>query len=285
MIVQVKDTRDVGETDLKKAQLVMLRLLSVVDAICKVEDLKYWLDCGSLLGAVRHEGFIPWDDDLDIAMHRDDYNKFLEIAGKYLPGDVFLQTPKTDRKYSMGYAKLRDKYSTYLEPGEKEDGNSYHKGIFLDIFPMDLINSRCKKLFFWTKLATNGRFYSRLPKSTYIMQKTLYYSLKLIVGKKGLRNIQRRVYQKCLDKKQELDLCTYGLEIPIKHFLKKEEVFPLSEIEFEGKSYPCPHNPEYYLSVLYENYSDLPPENKRQRHAILIAPYRPCNHPETRMWI
>ena len=119
------------EAQFRKTQL---RLLNAVDKICSAHGLTYWIDFGTLLGAVRHKGFIPWDDDIDVSMPMADYKKFLEIAEKELPNDIFLQTPKTDPAYKQNFAKLRDCYSTYLEHRETDDGK-YHKGIYLDVFP------------------------------------------------------------------------------------------------------------------------------------------------------
>ncbi|MEO3238618.1 LicD family protein, partial [Parabacteroides distasonis] len=93
------DIRETGETPLRQAQLVMLRMLKIIDYICRKHDLRYWLCSGTLLGAVRHQGFIPWDDDLDICMLREDYNRFIQIAPLEFPTDIFLQTQETDPSY------------------------------------------------------------------------------------------------------------------------------------------------------------------------------------------
>ena len=133
----ILDNREEGCDELGQAKLVMLKLLRVFDDICRKNNLKYWLDGGTLIGAIRHNGFIPWDDDIDVAMLSDDYEKFIEIAQQELPDDVFLQTRKTDKKYPLYITKLRDKYSTYEEQNVAR--LNCHKGIFIDIFPMDYI--------------------------------------------------------------------------------------------------------------------------------------------------
>ena len=90
----ILDNREEGCDELGQAKLVMLKLLRVFDDICRKNNLKYWLDGGTLIGAIRHNGFIPWDDDIDVAMLSDDYEKFIEIAQQELPDDVFF----TDKK-------------------------------------------------------------------------------------------------------------------------------------------------------------------------------------------
>jgi len=92
----IPDLRPQGDTPLRSCQLVMLRLLKIFDAICNEAGLQYWLDGGTLLGAMRHSGFIPWDDDVDVKMPIDDYHRFLALASDVLPYDIFLQTRETD---------------------------------------------------------------------------------------------------------------------------------------------------------------------------------------------
>ncbi len=113
------DEREKDESPLRQCQLVMLRMLKIFDYLCMKHDIKYFLTGGSLLGAVRHQGFIPWDDDLDVGMTRDNYEKFSKYAVPELPEDIFFQNQHTDiyyRKTSNVDARLRDKYSSYKHP-------------------------------------------------------------------------------------------------------------------------------------------------------------------------
>ena len=131
------DIRETGETPLRQAQLVMLRMLKIIDYICRKHDLRYWLCSGTLLGAVRHQGFIPWDDDLDICMLREDYNRFIQIAPLEFPTDIFLQTQETDPSYDYLPlpCKVRDKNSLIISEGM--ENQKYQQGLFIDIFPTD----------------------------------------------------------------------------------------------------------------------------------------------------
>lgn len=90
-------------------QHIELEILKKIDEVCKKHNINYWLDSGTLLGAVRHQGFIPWDDDIDIGMLREDYEKFLKVAQKDLGDDYFLQTRSTDKNYPLVFAKVRKK--------------------------------------------------------------------------------------------------------------------------------------------------------------------------------
>lgn len=112
----------------------MLRMLKIIDYICRKHDLRYWLCSGTLLGAVRHQGFIPWDDDLDICMLREDYNRFIQIAPLEFPTDIFLQTQETDPSYDYLPlpCKVRDKNSLIISEGM--ENQKYQQGLFIDIF-------------------------------------------------------------------------------------------------------------------------------------------------------
>ena len=103
-------------TELRKLQLRMLDMLKVIDRICRKHKIPYWLSSGTALGAVRHGGFIPWDDDLDLEIYRKDYKRLLKVLFEELPDSMIVQTNRTDKNYVAQYAKVRD-LNTYLEEG------------------------------------------------------------------------------------------------------------------------------------------------------------------------
>ena len=121
---------------LRRQQTRMLEILLEVDRICQKHDIRYWLSSGTLIGALRHDGFIPWDDDLDIEMMREDYLRLMEVLPQELPDWLALQNDDTDPNYFYFYAKVRDRRSRMLEQ------NGYDRlwreqGIYIDIFPME----------------------------------------------------------------------------------------------------------------------------------------------------
>ncbi len=120
-------------SQLRECQLKQLSILKEVDRICRKYNLIYWLDGGTLLGAIRHKGFIPWDDDLDIAMPIDDFEKFKKIVQKELPESLFFQTKETDPSTPHHFAKIRDLNSFFVEYGD-DFTKPYQKGIYIDIF-------------------------------------------------------------------------------------------------------------------------------------------------------
>lgn len=115
---------------LRRQQLRMLELLEVIDVICRKHQIPYWLSSGTLIGAARHKGFIPWDDDLDIEMLRSDYLRLLKVLPQELPDNLALQTNETDPNYIFIYGKLRDKDS------HLEETNSYDR---ISIIPVSTL--------------------------------------------------------------------------------------------------------------------------------------------------
>ena len=132
MFETIVDKRTQGETTLDQCRLAQIYMLDILDEICKKYNITYWLSSGTLLGAIRHDGFIPWDDDIDVGMPKPDYNKFLKIAPRVLPKNIILQTPEAYPGAFEAFAKLRDRSSFYCEC---ETRVRIPCGIFIDIFP------------------------------------------------------------------------------------------------------------------------------------------------------
>lgn len=125
-----------NEEMLKIGQEEMLNILHEIDRICRKHEVKYWLEFGTLLGAVRHQGFIPWDDDCDIGMMRSDFKKLRELIPSELSRDFFFQTNETDPKYWRKMAKIRSNKIKMIEYDEMEN-EGYHQGVYVDIFVYD----------------------------------------------------------------------------------------------------------------------------------------------------
>ena len=129
------DEREKGETTVRQCQLVLIRMLRIFDHICRVQGICYWITAGTLIGALRHQGMIPWDCDIDVAMTEEDYRAFAKVSDE-LPPDMFYQTAETDPAYPRGTpiaAKLRDRYSNYVEWQALNPNAKWHNGLQLDI--------------------------------------------------------------------------------------------------------------------------------------------------------
>ena len=127
----------------KKIWYTEINLLIAFDRMCKEHNLKYSVCYGTLLGAIRHKGFIPWDDDIDVFMMRDDYNKMLKIAPNYFKEPYFFQSAYTDVMV-WGFSKLRDSRTTAIEFDNMKE--QFNQGIFIDIFPLDSTDDGSAKM-------------------------------------------------------------------------------------------------------------------------------------------
>ncbi|WP_455672676.1 LicD family protein [Phocaeicola sp.] len=253
--------------NLRACQLKQLSILEEIDRICQKHRLTYWLDGGTLLGAMRHGGFIPWDDDIDLGMTLEDLQKFIEIAPSELPEGLFLQTPQSDPSSKEPIIKIRDLNSMYIESSDTFNA-PYQKGLFVDIFPFIDYPSIPKS---WVKKLTKG-----ISTSYSILHAQHYYSLRAFLEFfyfsakyglfKGIWSVLCLLYKKDTYLSNVLINNGYG----IMH--RKDSVFPISEIAFEGKMFKAPANPDAYLKDLYKNYMDIPPKEKQKIHAIYIHP-------------
>lgn len=249
--------------DLRKAQHIMLDMLVEFDAICKKYDLKYWLDSGTLLGTVRHQGFIPWDDDIDLSMPVEDYNKLKQIAKDELSDSIFFQTAQTDSQFKFDYIKLRSHKAKIVEFHEVGREVGYHQGVFVDIFPMlTLENTDMNKIFYEETLkdirsVSSVSLHTPEGKDDPVSRKKLVDSL-------------RERHQGWI---REDTKVIYGGEMPdIASWFDFKEVFPLKKMMFEGVEFPVPNNPDHYLNAIYSfDFMELPPKDKRMVHAQSIT--------------
>jgi len=247
---------------LRKAQLIMLDMLIEFDAICKKHQLQYWLDSGSLLGAVRHQGFIPWDDDIDLSMPIEDYTQFLNIANDEISSDIFLQTRQTDKEFKFDYAKLRSNKANIVEHHEIDKQIKYHQGVFVDIFPMLSVENTAENKSQYDRTLAEIRNASatslHTPNGKDDPEKRARLTSSLKQKHQGWEPKQYKVI--------------YSGEMPdVSAWFDIEKVFPLTNIEFEGHSFPAPNDPSHYLDAIYSfNYRELPPEEKRIIHAHRI---------------
>jgi lipopolysaccharide cholinephosphotransferase len=257
--------------DIAGLRRVQLNLLDEFVRICEKHNLKYWLDYGTLLGAVRNGKFIPWDDDIDVSMPVDDYQKFLEIGKAELPEKFFLQTPSSDPAFKQFFAKLRDNGSTFIETHENFN-EGYHQGIFIDIFP-SVEYPWLPKLFQKILMRTTVRSrYQAFVKETNIFINRIIYGLCKFIWML-LSQLPKRGYGMTPEDNG------YMFSVPL------EYLHPLTKVEFEGKFYSAPKDYHKHLAVIYgDSYITPPPENNRVPHAKLILTNTPCNHPQAKKY-
>jgi len=249
---------------LRRDQLELFRMLQEFEAICKMNNIQWWLSSGTLLGAARHHGFIPWDDDMDIVMMRKDYKRLVRILKKDTKTECVFHCQSTDIDYVNVFGKYRKRNGRVLSPSRRYN---YYKwtGIGFDIFQIE------KTSLFSAKLACT--IYHFLQKPTEFIScnfvrrflirfneyfcDILVFPLLRVVGKYNPKN--------------EFHY-SLGTGWPTHTFYEKY-IFPLKTAEFEGKQMPVPCNMDEYLSIVYGDWRKWPSEEEI-KHSIHCQEYR-----------
>ena len=267
-------TQTIESAGLKQLWTIELEILDLIDEICRKNDIHYSLYAGSLLGAVRHHGYIPWDDDLDICMSRDYYERFIIAWNKEEHPGYILQNKDNTPSFTQSFTKIRKDHTTFLQ-FDWEKGR-YHTGIFVDVFPIDRMPDGLlrRKQFYWDCM--RYQLYMR----EFIPQKgsaAVRLGSKLFL--KGTSAQHKVKYRKQFENKlrkynrhsawntvavETLKTCTQPQPADL--------LDQYTRLEFEGKEYECFLKWHDYLSNYYGDYMQLPPENERiwNHHHLLI---------------
>ncbi|ACD51272.1 LicD family protein [Clostridium botulinum] len=258
---------------LKDAQMLMVSILKDVHNICEKHGLKYFLDAGTLLGAVRHKGFIPWDDDMDIGMLRDDYEKFLRIAKEELPSHLFLQTFESDKYYDIYQVPCKVRYNgTVLIEKAIGENEKMHNGVYIDIFPYDSLPKH--NFVYKIQRSISGNILKSfvrlrdIPEKLTLKNKITFSFYKIIT--KIFTAKRRRKFFGALVKWNDKNskYMGYGVDTAWSEYVyKKDDYFDLIKLEFEGENFYGPKNADAILTELYGDYMTLPKEEERVWHA------------------
>lgn len=253
---------------LYKLHEIQVQILDETVRICEKHNLKYYLIGGTLLGALRHKGFIPWDDDVDIVMPRDDYERFKNISKNELSNDFFMQDGNDDQ-YDRLFLKIR-KNNTYFVEGIYRNAKM-HQGIFIDIFPLDCSDDfkissyakiKCKfgriicRYFGVKNGRTTATGYMKMFKPILNC-----FPRKTLVKFRDFCFISKRTHKS----KYYVNFGSqYGIE---KQTIPIDKFEPADKLEFCGKFYDVPGDYRYFLNRIYgADYMQLPPVEKRVTH-------------------
>jgi lipopolysaccharide cholinephosphotransferase len=249
-------------TILRKAQLRMLDILIEVDKICRKHDIPYWIDGGTCLGAVRHGGFIPWDDDLDIGLMRKDFKRLCKILPKELPDNLVFQDISTDKYYPCAFAKVRDKKSFFKDPTTHP--KIKEQGIYIDIFPIEKGGKTVKRIvdFFYINIFMRMQHHIKTNILLYWLACALWLPMR------GVVQLVRMFYFFA-----PIDSYIFGFGAPYFSSFRKKDLVPVQPITFEEREFLGPANPEGYLISHYGDYMQIPPEEERVVHSTEIVFY------------
>lgn len=235
--------------NIQEVHTKLFGLLLEIDALCKKHNIEYWLEAGTLLGAQRHAGFIPWDDDIDIAMTRENYEKLIQLShsGLSLPEARFFLIPGQGANNNLKYCNSDVKIT------QPRVGNSF---LFLDIFPYDIYPKK-------VRLEKFKRRVSKLA-ARKIFLKGLYKSKPMPFRHKIFTLIPLEFLDKLIGLKSEISIQTHssddfyriGVECGFwqDRLLKYSELFPLQNITFNSREFPAPNNSHSILKIFYGNY-------------------------------
>lgn len=262
--------------ELKKIQSMELEALRAIITVCQKCNIEYFLIGGTALGAIRHNGFIPWDDDIDIGMTRDNYRRFLKEAPPILPEGYYLQTPYNDNNNPYFYSKLKINGTKFIEYCNHRI--NMHHGVYVDIFPFDEVPD---------EELLNKEQFEKVQKliRLFSLRQTPDISVKPITTSDKLKNILRRTIHyitriipyRYLTNKLEKEITKYNgtgqkaiacLNFPKRNteYVLKTDLYPLESHIFDGLSANIPHNYDTYLRTHYDDYMKLPPEEQRVGH-------------------
>ena len=265
----MKEPIQLSNDTLRKLQLTELEMIAEVDRICREEGINYSLDGGTLLGAIRHKGFIPWDDDLDIGMTRDDYERFITAYEKELSDRYILNAPNYSAN-RWGYAKLRRKGTDFVRFGQEH--TQYKKGVCIDLFVVDNVpdSSFLRRFFYGYNYCLRKILYSDVGRkqadSPFLR---LWYKMLYLIPRDPVFKARNYFASRFNRKKTELvsHLTHPYPSKETKYGVPAECFDDFIDIEYEGFKFKAFKQYDRYLSMLYGDYMQLPPEDKRKVHA------------------
>lgn len=270
--------KDMSENSyqIDKLHNLELKIALEVKRICEKNNIKYFLIAGTLLGAVRHGGFIPWDDDMDIGMLRKDYNLFLRACKRDLGDEFYLQTWDIDSEYPFSFSKIRLKGTHLVEKFSEK--SKMQNGIFIDIFPFDNVPDsklksfiQGKKYYICKRLLWIKKGFGDNMKDNGVKQKMRYYLFKIFSCCFTYEFIKNYFYKNQIkyNYQNTRKVVADGSYSYDKESINREWVSNLELVKFESEEFLSFKDRNEYLRYFYGDYMKYPPKDKRNRHLLV----------------
>lgn len=244
------------QDDVKKVQGRLLEMAIVIRDILEKNQIPYFITYGTLLGAVRHKGFIPWDDDFDFYLFDDSYEKAMTVLKNELPDDLFLENSCSEPKYYHGWAHVKDLHSRTECELFPDDGRYAHKGISVDLYRTKLIHEKEEKVF---RLTEHIEYLNRKHNTGMMPEDEFVKRLQAIT-----QELEKE--KQALSGQRDLGRKMYAFFVIYNDRLFLDEMLPLKKYVFENTEFYGPQNPGALLSRCYGDYMTLPPVEKRHPH-------------------
>ena len=274
------------DRDLRKLQLLELRILKEIDRVCRELGITYFLDSGSVLGALRHGGFIPWDDDIDLGMPRADYDRFVAEAPAFLGEEYVVSTPEPHPYQAALFGKVWLRGTRFATEETIEAG--FDQGIFVDLLPYDALSSdpataakQRRDCRFWQSVS-----YLSHAKSIVVPHKGVLGAIERAacgaahLAARGLYSPEKIVsrFNKAATCGNDPSLASDDLVVMAYATYEpyaRSMMLPTSTVTFEGCEFPAPADPEAFLRQLYGEWQKLPPVEARRNHAPVELDFGP----------
>lgn len=264
-----RDGYNLSETELRELQMIEVEMLVEVDRICKKCGIKYCISAGTLLGAIRHKGFIPWDDDADVAFLRPEYEKFRRACETELDHERFyFQDYRNTKGYRWGYGKLRRRHTKFVRL--RQEHMPYEQGVFIDIMPYDNVpdNIFARKIHDFHCFLYRKCFWAPLGKQQERGIKKVAYILLDKVPDEKLYASYNKFIKRC-DRNETKRIRILAFPVPGKESGYLRSCFnELVPMEFEGIELMGMKDYNTYLNYKYGDYMELPPIEKRKVHPV-----------------
>lgn len=255
-----------------KTKLLQNKLLAIMEVFheaCMKNNLSYYMLGGTMLGAVRHQGFIPWDDDIDVGMSRSDYEKLINLPNSAWPEELIIKTPHNSNDFVLPFSKIMNKNTTLIE---KRNDEEVVGGIFIDVFPIDgagssMFQAKAKYMLFAIKrrlisynleVKAKDNFIERLiqKQAKHIEVKNLYASLEKTMKKDSFQDSKI--------------VGNYAGAWGVKEFMPKNVLGKPKLYQFENHKFYGVNKADEYLTSLYGDYMKLPPKDKRKSNHTIV---------------